>query len=853
MATRTSTILDTALAYMANGLSIIPTNASKQPEFSLLPQRLNGQGRNTATWEPFQERAADESTIRHWFGRNHPHGLAIVAGQASGGLLIIDFDTSAEAIFPLWRQALAAICPELAEAFPVVRTGKGYHLYMRTPNPGGNQTLAKDAQGHKLIETRGQGGYCVAPPTVHENGNRYQLIQGDFSAIPKLDEETTGRLLDAARLFHAEPAKARPAELATEPAEAVVEFPPSYGQETPGLEDAIRNAINANHYAKAYGLIDKLQDAGRRDAYVGIMTTRRREQWANKALEDELAKVEAAPKGTRNEQLFVSAKALGQLAAAGIYAEEDIRFALEARAAGYIADDGERQFRATMESGLKAGRAEPRDYPPELAERPRNGRDEAEHIVGPSGGATPAWGDSGRVERFNRTDLGNARRLVAEHGENIRHVHAWGAWLVWDGQRWAKDKTAAIQRLARQVVAGIYAEATAAVDEDERKATAKWAMASESRNRLDAMEALARAEPGIPADENDLDANPWLLNVANGTLNLQTGQLQAPARDDLITKRVDVAYHPEAECPQWLAFLGDIMNGNEALIAFLQRAIGYSLSGSTREQCLFFMYGTGQNGKSTFMDVIAALAGEYWQKTPTETLLVKEHGGGIPNDVARLPGVRLVVAAEVEQGKRLAESLVKDMTGGDELSARFMRGEWFTFRPAFKLWLYGNHKPVIRGTDAGIWRRIRLIPFNVTIPDWMVDKDLPDKLKAELPGILAWAVRGCLEWQGGGLREPNEVTEATAGYRSDMDALGAWLDECCELEASATATAKELFNAYQQWCKDAGERAKSQRHLGFSLRERGLDSYKSRAGVVWQGLQLSDYGQKLAAQWENAN
>ena len=250
--------------------------------------------------------------------------------------------------------------------------------------------------------------------------------------------------------------------------------------------------------------------------------------------------------------------------------------------------------------------------------------------------------------------------------------------------------------------------------------------------------------------------------------------------EHFITKLAPVNFEPDAACPRWLEFLSRIMDGNEQLIDFLQRAVGYALTGETSEQCLFIFYGSGANGKSTFLQTMSYVLGDYSMSTPTETLLVKRRGA-IPNDVARLKGARFVIACEADAENRLAESLIKQMTGGDTISARFLHQEWFDFEPTHKVFFGTNHKPVIKGTDYAIWRRIRLVPFEITIPEGERDKNLPEKLKAEADGILAWAVQGCLVWQQQGLGVPEEVKAATDSYREEMDILGEFLKDRCRL------------------------------------------------------------------------
>jgi len=330
--------------------------------------------------------------------------------------------------------------------------------------------------------------------------------------------------------------------------------------------------------------------------------------------------------------------------------------------------------------------------------------------------------------------------------------------------------------------------------------------------------------------------------VANGTLDLRTGELRPPRREDLITKASPAGFDPAATCPQWLAFLDRIMQGNAELIGFLQRAAGYSLTGNTSERAFFICHGTGANGKSTFLDVLKTLLGDYATTTAAETIMLKRYNA-IPSDVASLKGARLVVAIETEQGQALAEILVKSLTGGtDEIAARMMYKDWFSFRPTFKLWLGTNHRPEITGTDNAIWDRIRLIPFDVTIPAAEQDRGLAEKLKAELDGILAWAVAGCLDWQRGGLRPPELVKAATAEYRAEMDALAAFLDEICLVAKYASVTSTDLYKAYNDWAKATAEKPLTSKAFSARMKERG---YKTNGRApngryLYQGLGLRD-------------
>jgi putative DNA primase/helicase len=477
-------------------------------------------------------------------------------------------------------------------------------------------------------------------------------------------------------------------------------------------------------------------------------------------------------------------------------------------------------------------------------EKAINGTSETYSSPGPPAPVEPPPPEPGPVEAstvapaldaYALTDLGNSEPLAARHGDDLRWCELWGHWLVWDDKHWSRDDTRQVGRWAVETVRAMYLAAFDEPDPERRKALGAWASKSESGHRR--REMINGARDFLPILPDQLDADPWLLTVNNGTLDLRTGELYPHRRTDYITKLAPVAYDPAAKAPIFDAFLKRIMDDNQDLIGFLQRAAGYSLTSDTREQCFFILHGIGANGKSTLVEALMNVAGDYALKTPTETLLIRR-GTGIPNDVARLKGARLVTAVEAERGQRLAEALVKQFTGGDTMVARFLRAEFFDFRPEFKLWLATNHRPEVRGTDHAIWRRIHLIPFHVTIPEDEQDKALPDKLNSELPGILAWAVRGCLDWQRDGLGTPDEVKRATANYRAEMDVLAGWLEDCCYQEENAEGRAGELYKSYREWCERAGERALTSKYFKTALLERGFARDRDNKGVFYTGLGL---------------
>jgi putative DNA primase/helicase len=381
------------------------------------------------------------------------------------------------------------------------------------------------------------------------------------------------------------------------------------------------------------------------------------------------------------------------------------------------------------------------------------------------------------------------------------------------------------------------------ISDGSKPAAASFAVKAMAEPRLRAMVTLAASEPGVPILSNALDSDPWLFNATNGTIDLRTGRLLQHQRDHLITKIAGCVFDPTAAAPTWIEFLNRIAGGRLDLVEFLRRACGYILTGLTREQVMFLLYGKGANGKSTFIGTLHDLLGDYGRQAPSDVLLAKRNDSH-PTGIAGLQGARLVSVVEVDEGRRLAEGIVKQMTGGDRVAARYMRQDFFEFTPTFKIALACNHKPVIRGTDLAIWRRIRLIPFDVTIPTEEQDRNMAGKLRAELPGILAWAVKGCMEYQREGLRPPPDVLAATDAYRADSDVLGAFITERCATGADEWITKDELFRNYVSWCEASGESSISKHRFGGRLSERDgiADDRDHNRGRFWRGIGLRKDG-----------
>lgn len=768
-------LLEHALMYAARGWHVFPLKPrAKTPALPRAHDRgappchgecgRDGHGLHDATTDP--------EKIRRWWDRFPDANIGIRTGSASG-FTVVDIDPpDGEVILELLEKIHGPL-PETATAI-TGRDGTHYLFANDQPLSGRNGGLGTN------IDVKADGGYIVAPPSIHESGKPYVWLNEPDELAP-LPEWIPAKLAE---------------------------------QRVPATAPPTRSAA-------------ALPPAG--------MTN-----YARVAFEGQVADLAAVPEGDRNGALFRAAARLGQLVAGGQIDGQTVRNGLLDACArnGLLADDGQRQCDDTITSGLMKGGQQP-EYP----NRPKVASPAP--IVGPEGDDV--------VAEHNLTDLGNARRLVAAHGHRFRYVPQWKTWLYWDGRRWATDITGEIHRAAKATAESILTEAFAQPDSDVRKRYLSWALRSESDARLRAMVSQATTEPGIPVQPHELDADHMLLNVNNGTIDLTDGRLLEHEPAQLITKLAPVDYDPDAHSDLWDKFLHGACDGDQDLIDFLQQAVGYSLTGSCAEEVLFFIHGPAAAGKSTFNDAIESTLGDYARRADFETFLArKETGSSARGDIARLAGARFVNSVEVDDGKRLAEGLIKTLTGGDVITARFLFRDEFEFRPAFKLWLVANHAPKVRHGDEAMWRRILRIPFEHVIPSGQRDPAIKATLRDPQsggPAVLAWAVAGCLAWQRSGLIVPDVIARATEAYRTGMDPLGDFLLDHCARDPEGWVSFELLRETYERWARDNGIRHPlGAQAFAQVLEEHGAMSERRRIKVdgqmvrrrVWTGLRLLD-------------
>lgn len=470
---------------------------------------------------------------------------------------------------------------------------------------------------------------------------------------------------------------------------------------------------------------------------------------------------------------------------------------------------------------------------------PAGGAAETESAAGAPGE------DSTAGKAYKLTEFGNSERFLDRYRANILYNYSYKKWMIWNGYKWAMDEKGEVEKLAKKTIRGIYTEAARADNDDLRAALAKHAARSEKHSQVTNMIALAQPERGIV--ENELDKQPFYFNMLNGTYDLENGVFRQHNREDLLSKSSPINYDPGATAPTWEKFISEIFitesgKPDPELIFFIRQLVGYSLSASTIEQGFFFAYGVGSNGKSTFFNVLSAILGDYYLKVSQELLTFSDkHGQKQPYELAEIPGKRFVIAPELDEGRRLAESQMKDLSGEDTVKARPIYGRPFDFTPVCKVWMYGNHKPEVRGTDYGIWRRFYMIPFNARITPERIDRHLTKKLIRELPGVFNWAVKGFQSWQENGLIVPAIVKQTVSQYRNELDRIQRYIDECCLVESSQRIKMQDLYDDYKKWCNENGEYPLGGTKFRNKLKEKGFYTESGKGNYTyWLGLSLTE-------------
>ncbi len=448
-----------------------------------------------------------------------------------------------------------------------------------------------------------------------------------------------------------------------------------------------------------------------------------------------------------------------------------------------------------------------------------------------------------KQKHYTFDDTGNAQRFIDMFGDKIRFNYNDNRWMIYDKIKWSYDIIGYIWDLIDKAMESMKSEERYYENYDAENGTEilkefrKHMKKSRNKNTKNALE--KEAQHYVPITPNSLDHNRRKLNTPTGIIDLENFEVTPNDPLEYFTKSTAVGIKEGAKCPLWIEFLNDIFDGDKDLISYIQKAVGYSLSGLTDEQCAFFCYGTGNNGKSTFLDIIRCILGDYASNIQPETLMVRNTNSSANSDIARLKGARFVTSVEPNEGLRLNEGLLKQLTGDDMVTARKLYAEEFEFKPEFKLWMATNHKPVIRGTDTGIWRRIHLIPFTVNIPAEKVDRKLKDKLMQELDGIFLWCLEGLKRYNAEGLSKPSAVIKAVEQYRGEMDTISKFLDECTVSAPCRCVKARDLYNVYSRWCEENGEYKLTNTKFGMEMVKK-YERSKTKNGWIYREIDFND-------------
>jgi putative DNA primase/helicase len=828
--------LDAALDLLAHGYSVIPirTDGTKAPA---LP-----------TWKHHTQFRADEQQLHAWFGGDQPYDLGVVQGAVSGGAELTEIEGRAASRLPELRDL--AHDTGLGDVWDVVTRGwvemspsGGFHFHYRVTGMDvpGNLKLARGADKLVLAETRGEGGQVVvAPSRHHPSGKAWQRLIGGPATAPVITAEQRDAFHALLRTLDEQPELVAPAAAPSAPHDPTAGITPGDDYEnrtdwadilTPHGWTLATTRGRTRYWTrpgKTHGFSATTGHADDRDRLFVFTSS------TDFAQEVPYTKLGAYAVLEHGGDMSAAARQL--------YADGFGQRAEEARPANASGDDlagliaptnGQTSWTGPAPSAADASASTP-STPTTATAAPGGATSTASTTA-----TSPARSDGPAT--YSETDDGNALRLVDTHAGTIRYVPQRGSWLTWNGHRWTWDEAGHVHELARGIARGLRAD-----DRESRKHRS----VSLSRRGLDAMVALARTDPRTVTHLAALDAQPFELNTPAGVVNLRTGAITAPDPAALHTRSTVAS--PDFDAPEpvrWNQFLADTFAGDPALTTYVQRLLGLSLVGQVLEQVLPFAHGLGANGKTTLLGVVQRLIGigddGYSISAPAEMLLATAQQGH-PTEIARLAGARVVVSSELEDGQRFAEARVKQLTGRDVISGRFMRQDWFSFTPTHTLWMLANHQPAVRAGGPAFWRRLRLLPFEHTVPPEKRVPDLEDRLvEDEGPAILAWLIRGAADYFTDGLAEPASVRAATAAYERDTDTVGRFVDELCVTgdpnAQHLQVKASDLRQAYETWCRVEGEEAVTSKAFATSLRTRfGVLPGRTNTTRFYAGIRLAD-------------
>lgn len=793
---------------------------------SVVAVRADGSKHPRGSWKAYQTERATEQQVHTWFANGHP-GIGIICGQVSGNLEMLELEGRAVTEGVLNQLAEIFLGSGLGELWQRIATGwlerspsGGLHFHYRVtgaPVPGNTKLASRLAREDEYtddekdlkakhpnkkilrgwIETRGEGGFVVTAPShgpVHPSGKPYELLAGGPATCPTITAEEHQALHAISRM------------LDQVPSDDVAKVEPPHSTAGQPLNEADAFLFSGSRDTESGGTTPG-DDFEQKSTWADILTPH---GWT---LLRTIGQTSYWRRPGKTDP--------GASATTGRAADRD-RLYVFTTSTEFEAEKPYTKFGAytllnhggdhsTAASALRRlGYGEPAPEPvrhltavPNQTPHPVDGT--AALNVHPH----PTAAENTGPETYTRTDDGNALRLIDEHETEIRFVPQRGRWLVWDGHRWAWDEAGLVREMARTIARAL----------PNGEGEAKHRARSLSHAGIAAMVTMAQTDPRTVVHATQLDAHRMLLNTPAGAVDLTTGDLSAPSPEQLHTRSTKVAPDPEIFTPRWVRFLAQTFGGDEELLRYVQRMAGYSASGSVKWHVLPFLHGPGGNGKGVFLNVLRAILGDYAATAPNAFLMAG--GQRHETEIARLHGLRLVIASEVNQDAKFDEAKVKELTGGDGLTARFMRQDHFTFEPTHKLWLMGNHQPRVSAGGQSFWRRLRLMPF-IRTPDEVIE-DLDLLLIAEEgPGILAWVIQGAVDVFAHGLRDPDSVKAATAQYAAEEDALARFLDEACIVGGGAQVrTVTEVFrSAYEKWCKAEGEDPMPSRQLGRELKDR---------------------------------